>query len=122
METNNLIHLICSHTTDKKNKRRGEYCVGRMFLSYSHCHPARVSFPGHYQHISNALKMSIKQLNICQLLLHRRTRRLKTESSHLCMEQKPDFYPQHPQLFSTNTKNLANSTGSLKVHHPFPVA
>lgn len=104
-----------------KNKRRSQYCVGWVFLSSSHPHPAHLSFPGHYQHISNASKMLIKQLDICQLL-HRTATRLNTEPSHLCMEQKPDIYPRHPQLFSTNTKNPANPTGSLKVHHPFPVA
>lgn len=66
--------------------------------------------------------MLIRQLNICQLLLHRIAKRLKSKPSHLRAEQKPDSYHRHPQLFSTNTKNLANPTGSLKVRHPFPVA
>ncbi|KAL0613025.1 hypothetical protein AAY473_016493 [Plecturocebus cupreus] len=70
---------------------------------------------GHYQHISKASEMLIKRLTICELLLHRRAIGLKNKPSYLSMEQKPDFDTRHPQLFSTNRKNTANPTGSLKV-------
>lgn len=113
METNNLAHLTFSHHS-YKNKTRYEHRVGWMFLSYSHPHPARLSFPGLYQHISNASEMLIRQHHSCELL-HRRERRHKTKPSHLCVEPKPDFYSRHPQLFSTKRKNSADSTASVKV-------
>lgn len=84
-EMNNLIHFICNHHR-QKNKRRCVRCVGGMFLSYSHPRSAHLSFPGHDQHISNASKMLIKPLNSCALL-HSRAMRLKTEPSHLSVEQ-----------------------------------
>ena len=119
METNNLIHSLCSSPDTNQEKMRA--LCGKVFLSSSHGCPASL-FPSSLGTRFKSPEDAEKALHICQLLHHGRSTRLRTEPFHLRVEQKPDLCARHPQLFSTNTKSPASPTGSLKVRHAFPVA